>query len=334
MTAAANWFERHQVVLAIAALVVGGAAGLLAPGVAGAAEAAIPIVLVLLMYATFLGVPFRSLARALADWRFLAAIGVVNFIVVPLVVFAVSRFVAHDQALLVGVLFVLLTPCIDYVVAFTGLAGGAKDRLLAAAPLLLLGQFLLLPVYLGVMLGPEFVSNIDPWPFLEAFRGLIAAPLIAAGLTQFAAARIRPFRVVRDGVLTGTVPLMMATLAVVVASQIAAVGAELSRMLLVVPVFVVFALVMVPVGVLAGRAAGLDAPGRRAVTFSGVTRNSLVVLPLVLALPSAFDLAPLVVVTQTLVELVLMIAMVHLIPRVVRERATPARPRPGRSASG
>ena len=81
---------------------------------------------------------------------------------------------------------------------------------------------------------------------------------------------------------------------------------------------------MVAVGMLVGRVAGLDVPGRRAVVFSGATRNSLVVLPLVLALPAAFDLAPLVVVTQTLVELVAMVVFVRLVPRVA-----PARPGPG-----
>lgn len=45
--------------------------------------------------------------------------------------------------------------------------------------------------------------------------------------------------------------------------------------------------------------------------------------PLVLALPVAFDLSPLVVATQTLVEFVAMVAFVRLIPRVV-----PAPPAP------
>ena len=39
----------------------------------------------------------------------------------------------------------------------------------------------------------------------------------------------------------------------------------------------------------------------------------------VLALPAAYALAPLVVVTQTLVELVLMVVLVRLVPRIVRE---------------
>jgi ACR3 family arsenite efflux pump ArsB len=115
------------------------------------------------------------------------------------------------------------------------------------------------------------------------------------------------------------VPLMMATLAVVVASQISAVGARLGALALAVPVYLLFAAVMVPVGMLAGRISGMDAPARRAVVFSGVTRNSLVVLPLALALPAAFDLAPLAVVTQTLVELVVMVVLVRLVPRLISD---------------
>src|SRR5699024_2613620 len=75
--------------------------------------------------------------------------------------------------------------------------------------------------------------------------------------------------------------------------------------------------VVVAVGMLAGRVARLDVPASRAVVFSGATRNSLVVLPLVLALSAAFDLAPLVVATQTLIGLVAMVIFVRLVPRLV-----------------
>lgn len=148
MRAGVEWMERFQVRLYLVALLVGLLVGLLLPMVAYPAEAAINPVLGLLLYATFLGVPFRQIGQAFRDWRFLTTVLVVNFIFAPVVVWSLSRIVAHDQVLLVGVLFVLLTPCVDYVIVFTGIAGGAKDRLLAAAPLLMLAQMLLLPLYL------------------------------------------------------------------------------------------------------------------------------------------------------------------------------------------
>lgn len=320
MRAGGEWMERHQVLLYLAALATGAAVGIIAPAIAHPAATAITPVLGLLLYATLLGVPFAKIGQAFRDWHFLITVVAVNFVVVPVVVFLLSRVVAHDEVLLVGVLFVLLTPCVDYVIVFTGIAGGAKDRLLAAAPMLMLAQILLLPLYLWVMVGQEFVRAIDLAPFLEAFLLLIVLPLAAAGLTQLAA-RTRAGRIVQSIVLGATVPLMMLTLAVVVASQIAGVGQQITALLLAVPVYVLFAAVMVPIGAVAGRIARLDVPGRRAIVFSGATRNSLVVLPLVLALPAAFDLAPLVVVTQTLVELIVMVVFVRLVPRVIPARS-------------
>jgi len=312
-----EWMERHQVALYIAGLSLGAVVGMAWPEVAHPAELAIHPVLALLLYATFLGIPFGRIAHAFRDWRFLSTILVVNFVLVPAVVWLLSRIVAHDQVLLVGVLFVLLTPCIDYVIVFAGLAGGDEQKLLAAAPLLMLAQMLLLPLYLWLFVGAEFVESVEFGPFVEAFVLIVALPLVAAALTQLAAARWRIGRGIERVVMGTMVPLMVATLAVVVASQVASVSAQLGSLLLAVPVYVLFAAVMVPVGMLAGRVAGLDVPGRRAIVFSGATRNSLVVLPLVLALPPVFGLAPLVVVTQTLVELVAMVVFVRLVPRLL-----------------
>ncbi|SJM71037.1 arsenic resistance protein [Gulosibacter sp. 10] len=320
MRAAVRWMERHQVALYLLALLVGGLAGALLPGLAAPAGFAVTPVLGLLLYATFLGVPFAEIRGAFRDRRFLGAVLLVNFAAAPLVVWPLSRIVAHEQALLVGVLFVLLTPCVDYVIVFTGLAGGASALLLAAAPLLMLAQMLLLPVYLWLFLGPGFVAAVDLAPFAEAFAALILLPLLAAWLTQLAARRSRAGRALRSAGLGAMVPLMMLTLAAVVASQIGGVGRQLGSLLLAVPVYLLFAAAMTAIGAGVARWTRLDAPAARATVFSGVTRNSLVVLPLVLALPSAFDLAPLAVVTQTLVELLIMVLFVRLVPRLIRDR--------------
>jgi ACR3 family arsenite efflux pump ArsB len=58
----------------------------------------------------------------------------------------------------------------------------------------------------------------------------------------------------------------------------------------------------------------LDVGEGRALVFTSVTRNSLVVLPLALALPAGYELAPAVVVTQTLVELCGMVVLTRVVP--------------------
>lgn len=310
-----EWGERHQVALYLAAIAIGVGVGLGIPAAAPVLEVSITPVLGLLLYATFLGVPFARLAGAFRDGRFVTTVLILNFVIVPPVAFGLSRFVAFDQALVVGVLLVLLTPCVDYVIVFTGLAGGSRERLLAATPLLMLAQMALLPLYLWVMVGPEFAASVDLRPFVEAFLLLIVLPLALAAITQALAVRTRFGRVLTAVGLAAMVPLMMVTLAIVVGSQVAAVTGSLGALLAVVPTFVAFAAIMMVLGATAGRIARFDGPTRRAVVFSGVTRNSLVVLPLALALTSSFAVTPLVVVTQTLVELIVMVLLVALLSR-------------------
>lgn len=307
--------------LYLVAIAAGAAVGALAPEMSAVLEGAITPLLGTLLFATFLGVPFASIGRAFGDARFLVSILVLNFAIVPLVVFGLSRTVAADQAVLIGVLLVLLTPCVDYVIVFAGLAGGDRTRLLAATPLLMLLQIILLPVYLWAMAGTEFIGAIDPRPFIDAFLLLIALPLLLAAATQLLAKRFRVGRAIEHVGSTAMVPLMMLTLAAVVGSQAFAVGGSLPQLLVAVPIFVAFILIVGPLGALLARTGRLDVPGRRAVVFSGVTRNSLVVLPLALALPEPYALAPLVVVTQTLVELLAMVALVTVVPRLVMTRA-------------
>lgn len=308
--------ERHQIALYLATISAGAAVSMAVPG-ASALETAINPVLGLLLFATFLGVPLLSLGRAVRDLRFLAAVGVLNFVVVPVVAFALSRFVAGDEALVVGVLLVLLTPCVDYVIVFSGLAGGAGERLLAASPLLMLAQLVLLPVYLLLFAGPGVLALIDPAPFVQAFVWLIALPLAAAAAVQWGVRRSPALGAVPVAAQTAMVPLLMATLLLVVASQLRGVVGSLGSLAAVVPLYAAFLVVMVPLGIVTARVARLEVASARALVFSGATRNSLVVLALALPLSGALALVPLVVVTQTLVELVGMLVLIRLVPRLV-----------------
>lgn len=313
---AVAWMERHQVLLYLAALGLGATTGLALPAAAGALEPVINPVLIALLYATFLGVPLTRLRAALTGARFVAALLVVNFILAPLVVAVLSRQVADSPALLVGLLLVLLAPCVDYVMVFTRIAGGAWERILAASPVLMLAQTLLLPVWLVALAGPG-VASVSLRPFAMAFVLMIALPLGLSALTQLASARHRLAARVERGATALMVPLMMATLAVVVASQISAVASHPGTLVRVIPPYLLFAAIMPAVGNAVGRLTRQDARSRLALAFSGTTRNSLVVLPLALALPDA--LAPVVVITQTLVELLVMVVHARLLPRLIRD---------------
>ncbi|MCX5582897.1 arsenic resistance protein [Streptomyces erythrochromogenes] len=311
--------EHHQIAVYLGAMAAGALVGWAAPSAGPGLEHAINPVLGALLFVTFLQVPAAELVRSLRDGRFLSAALVVDFVVVPLVVAAMFTFLPADQAVRIGVLLVLLCPCVDYVIVFSGLAGGSSRRLLAATPLLLVAQMLLLPLFLYLFMGSELADIVEVGPFVEAFLILIVIPLALAWALQAWAARRPAGQKVSDAATTTMVPLMAATLFVVVASQVPKLGDSLTGVAAVVPFYVAFLIVMAFAGKAVARLFRLEAPAGRAIVFTGATRNSLVVLPLALALPDDLAVAAVIVVTQTLVEVIGMVAYVRLVPRFVPE---------------
>jgi arsenite transporter len=85
---------------------------------------------------------------------------------------------------------------------------------------------------------------------------------------------------------------------------------------LVAPVFVAFAVIAPIMGWSMARLFRLETPAGRAVAFSAGTRNSLVILPLALAVPGAIPLLPAVIITQTMIELLSELLYIRLIPKL------------------
>jgi ACR3 family arsenite transporter len=201
---------------------------------------------------------------------------------------------------------------------FTHIGKGDSRLMLAATPVLLLLQLALLPVYLGLMLGAQSGVVVAEGPFVEAFLMLIVVPMILAVLTTSLARRSSVVSAWNTAWAWLPVPAMALVLFVVIASQITSVVRDFSVLMPVVPVYVGFLLLAPLVGMLAARLFALPAATARAVTFSASTRNSLVVLPLALALPEDVrGLAATVVILQTLIELVGELIYIRLIPALV-----------------
>jgi ACR3 family arsenite transporter len=239
-----------------------------------------------------------------------------NFVAVPVLVAVLLPLLPGEPLLRLGVLLVLLCPCIDYVVSFARLGRADAQLLLAATPALLLAQMLLLPLYLSVFLGDAAAGLVRPGPFMHAFVWLIAMPgLLAMGCQRWAARSPAGTRMVSALALL-PVPATALVLLIVVLAVLPQWGAAGAQAMRALPVFVGFAVAAPVVGWWLARWARLPAPAARAVAFSAATRNSLVVLPLALAVPGAVPLLPAIIVTQTLVELVAELIYVRVMFRV------------------
>jgi len=279
-------------------------------------EVAINPALALMLYVTFLQVPWTALRAVWVQGRFLLALLVTNFVAIPLLVGVLSLMLPSDDLLRFGVLLVLLAPCIDYVVTFAHMGKADARLLLACTPVLLVVQMLLLPFYIEVMLGSQAADWVQLGAFVDAFIGLIVAPLALAVATQWWAQRCSTGQRWSAVLALLPVPATAMVLFVVMAAVVPQLGAAPDAVKQVLPVYVAFAVLAPAVAWCVAQLFKLPAPAARAVAFSGSTRNSLVVLPLALAVPGAMPVLPAVIVAQTLVELVSELVYIQLMPKL------------------
>lgn len=323
MTSLRETLEEQQVGIYISAVVLATIIALFIPGTT-ALEVGINPALALMLFVTFLQVPLADLRQAFSRFRFLAVLLATNFLVVPAIVAVLVQFLPADPLLRLGVLLVLLAPCIDYVVTFSHLGRADARLLLAATPALLIVQMLLLPGYLALFLGSDAAALVQIGPFVHAFVWLIAVPLTLAVLVQLWAGRSVAGARASAALGLLPVPATAVVLFIVVAAVVPQLGPALDDALQVLPIYVAFAVVAPLAGWATARLFRLEVAAARSVAFSAATRNSLVVLPLALAVPGAVPVLPAIIVTQTLVELISELVYVRVAPKLGSSALTSA----------
>ena len=317
--------ERHQVWIYLAAIAGGLVLGNAQPSLAPRFEALLWPVLAALLYTTFVQVPLLHTRDAFRDRRFVFAILVGNFVLIPLVVWLALKWLPDDPALHLGVLLVLLVPCTDWFITFTQLGQGNTARAIAVTPLNLVVQLLMLPIYLWLMLpAADFGAALRMEEMLPAALALIGVPLVAAALTE-RWVEARPERaVLRTRLGWWPVPLLAVVVLLIAGAQVGTVRDAAPMLLKVLPVFVGFLLVAALIARLLTRVLRLPMDAGRTLAFSLGTRNSFVVLPFALALPTGWETTVVVIVFQSLVELFGMVFYLWWLPRRLFNEASAA----------
>lgn len=301
----------NQIFLYAFAIVAGGVTGLLITDISNLLSPLISPLIAMLLYVMFTQIPFLTLRNILSETKFILALLVTNFIFVPLLVWILIIIFPLPAAILLGVCLVLLTPCIDYVIPFTKLGKGDENLVLASTPLL--------PVYLTIFIGREITNVVSIGPFVETFLLLIVLPLAAAVVTQLAAKKTKAGKLLIK--TAGKLPefLMAAVLFTVVAAQIGKVYDDFNLILSVVPVYIFYLIITPFISKFTASSFKLTPAAGRSLAFSAGTRNSLVVLPLALALPGEWAvIASAVIVTQTITELIGELFYIKLIPKLIK----------------
>lgn len=130
--------------------------------------------LIIMLFLVFIQIPLREIGSSFKNIKFTSTSMIINFIWTPIIIFVLGKlFLNGHSELLIGFIMLMVTPCTDWYLIFTGIAKGNVALGSSILPLNLILQLLLLPVYI-LLIGGTSV-NID---FMNLAQGVIYSLMI------------------------------------------------------------------------------------------------------------------------------------------------------------
>ena len=152
-------------------------------GVSGVADSLIAPFLIIMLYMTFLQIPLRDIASSFKNYKFTISSVVMNFVWTPLLAFGLALLLLQDHpALWIGFIILMVTPCTDWYLIFTGIAKGNVALSTAILPLNLVLQIILLPLYLWFFSSGTGAINIRE--LLMSIFIVLIVPLTLSWMTR------------------------------------------------------------------------------------------------------------------------------------------------------
>lgn len=286
-------WERLQSVFVAGAAVAGLGLGLWLP-IADLAGALVLPALMLMILAVFVQVDAAQIRDVRRARTVVIASLVLNFIATPALAWALGAGLLGDSPdLRIGLLLLLVTPCTDWYLVFTGLARGHMGVATALLPINLILQLVLLPVYV-LLLGGQ-AAMVEASVLLEAVALVLVVPLIGAWLLRSGARRFRDLRW-RDTYLISpaskaVLPLLYIAVCAMFAWQAVTVTDHIGNLTALLVPLLLFFVIAPTLAIGTSRLLRLPADQRVTLTMTTVARNSPIALAIAVA---AFPDRPLI----------------------------------------
>ncbi|WP_042273901.1 arsenic resistance protein [[Clostridium] dakarense] len=138
------------------------------------AEYLIMPALMIMLFLVFIQIPLKEIGKSFKNFKFTITSVVMNFIWTPIIVFILGKVFLHNQPeTLIGFVMLMVTPCTDWYLIFTGISKGNVALGSSVLPLNLVLQLVLLPLYIFIIGGTSVSINI-----VSLAKGVIYSLLI------------------------------------------------------------------------------------------------------------------------------------------------------------
>ena len=177
-----NLIGKLQPVIIITAALLGLLLGALTP-LDSVSSGLIEVFLMMLLYILFLSIDLRQIKKSFTNVRFTLTAVVINFVFTPLFGYLLGKLFFPDELdIRIGLLMLLVTPCTDWYLVFTGLSKGNVELSMSILPLNLILQIVLLPVYLLVLIGNDVTMDVAS--LLGSVAMVLVIPFVLAYITK------------------------------------------------------------------------------------------------------------------------------------------------------
>jgi ACR3 family arsenite transporter len=140
--------------------------------------------LMIMLFGLFLNIPVKDLLKNFSNIKFFSANIGINFIWTPLFAYGLGYlFLQNELSLWIGFVMLMVTPCTDWYLIFTGTAKGNTALSASILPLNLILQIILLPLYLLLFFGKS--SSVDSAILIESIILVLLVPFVLAQITRY-----------------------------------------------------------------------------------------------------------------------------------------------------
>ncbi|AFV24189.1 Bile acid sodium symporter [Methanolobus psychrophilus R15] len=297
--------EKYQSFIILASVVTGLILGQI-PVIHNHAALFIVPFLMVMLYGLFLQVPLSQLGNSFRNWKFAGVSGSINFIFNPLLAFALGfLFLRDTPALWIGFIMLMVTPCTDWYLLFTGIARGNVPLSASILPMNLILQLLLLPVYLLIFAGT--IATIDSSLLIKSVILVLFIPFILSLVSKVVLPKAKGEYWLEEKVFPKLDHVQFSFLNLAIISMFASQGEYLVQnplilLKLITPVLLFFVIVFI-VGQIVGRYLRFSYQDTASLNLTTLARNSPIVLAIALTAFPEEPLIALALVVGPLIEL-------------------------------
>ncbi|MFP4655863.1 MAG: arsenic resistance protein [Methanohalobium sp.] len=317
-------FEKYQSLVILGSVVLGLVLGQI-PVVGMYAEFFIVPFLIIMLCGIFLQIPLNQLKNSFRNFRFAGISLSINFIFNPLLAFILGFIFLQDSpALWIGFIMLMVTPCTDWYLVFTGLSKGNIVLSTSILPMNLVLQLILLPVYLLLFAGT--ITTINTSLLVESILLILMVPLFISIFIKQISERFMEEYWLEEKVYPKMDYVQLVFLNLAIMSMFASQGEHLVQnpyvlLQLLIPVLVFFVIVFF-FGQIVGRFAGFNYQDTASLNLTTLARNSPIALAIALTAFPEQPLIALALVIGPLIELPVL-GLVSQVLLFIRERWVP-----------